>query len=94
MLREFLIVAGLVLAIATVQPVSADNWRMAQNQSTEEQGKVPLSRIVKDLKRRNGGEPASIKFQNGTYRILWRDRNGDLHRFRADADTGRIRKGN
>lgn len=94
MIRRFFIVTGLVLTCAAAQPAIADNWRMAQNQSAGQKGKVPLSSIVQGLKKRNGGEPASIKFEDGIYRILWRDRNGDLIRFQANAETGRVRRGN
>lgn len=93
MLRRTIFVAGLALTCLAFQPAQADRGSLVQNQSSTNDDKVPLSSIVRQLKQSHGGEPASIKFRNGTYRILWRDRNGQLKRFEADARTGRTRKG-
>ena len=92
MLRSFLIATGLVLSLSVVSPAFADHGRLAQNQSDAGKGQVPLADIVRQLQSSQGGEPASIKFRNGTYRILWRDRDGNLQRFKADARTGRTRR--
>jgi len=89
-LRRLFIIADLAFAFAVAQPPLAT----AQGKSEAGQGKVPLSQIVRNIQQREGGEAASIKFENGTYRILWRDAQGNLKRFEADARTGRTRKRN
>ncbi|WP_417513288.1 PepSY domain-containing protein [Minwuia sp.] len=95
MYRRLPIAIALTLACLLAAPAwaagSGEPVRIAQTGIAQTE-KVPLSQIVEQIRSSGGGEAASIKFDEGVYRILWRYPDGKLQRFEADAATGDVRK--